>query len=304
MGLFDGINKFLGIGGGGPGPTLDQSKFDLSKQSKKYEDLLDAQRAQQEAQNAQLTGLLTQQATGQGPLANAALRTAQNRNLAQTLAMAQAQPQSALATRQLLQQRGQSSRDLAELGMQNRLQSQQALGGQLAQQANMQNQNAQLGFNVARAPVDTMKEYEQTRFGADVAKTNAIKAQQAAIGGALLSAAGQLGGAALGKPPTKASGGMVLPANNNDYGDFNVAAAGTIVRGKEVEPDDSEANDVVPHLLSAGEMVIPKTVVKQGSAAVSEFAKKLLEIEQKHGPNQHNGFAALVSMKSKLKKDK
>ncbi len=131
-----------------------------------------------------------------------------------------------------------------------------------------------------------MKDYETTRYGGDVARTNAIQAQQSAIGGALLGAGGTALGGFLGKAAPAAAGAAEKKA-----------AAGTVVQGPEVTPGDSEANDVVPHKLSAGEMVVPKSVVAGGHTAVSEFAKKLLEIESNHGPSDLNGFAALVAMK-------
>lgn len=202
------VGKVFGFdkGGSGPGPELDKRAFDLTEQAKRYENLLNEQRLYNQAANRQLTDQLQQQARGEGPLAGAQLRAAQNRNLAQTLAAAQAQNASPLATRNFLQMRGQSSRDLAELGQQERLQSQQALASQLAQQANISSSDIGQGFGLARAPVDMRADYEKQRFAGDVAKTEAIRQQQTAIGGALLSAAGQAGAAALGKSPTPKPG--------------------------------------------------------------------------------------------------
>lgn len=302
MGLFDSIGKALGFGGGGGRPTLDQSKFDLSAESKRYEDLLAAQRDKNLASSDQLTQALQQQASGQGPLANAALKSAQERNLAQTLAAAQSMNASPLSTRQVLQQRGQQSRDTAQLGMQERLASQQALGSQLQNQANMGTNYATTGFGIARAPKDLMSTYETNRFNADVARDNAIKAQQAAIGGALLGSAGT----ALGGYLSKATGGTVPGGGGGGRMllDSRPYAHGGAVKAPEITPEDSEVNDIVPTMLSGGELVIPKTVVKSGHKAISEFAKKLLEIEQKNGPHESNGYAALVAMKSKGKKDK
>lgn len=269
------MGKLFG-GGGGAGPVLDKSKFDLSKQAKKYEDISDEQRAYNQSQNRALASQLQQQATGVGPLANAALKTAQNRNLAQTLAAAQSAGASPLNTRNLLQARGQQSRDLAELSMQDRLASQQALGAQLGQSAQIAGADIGQGFGIARAPVDSMKEYEMTRFGADVARQNQIKQQQGAIGSALLGAGGSALQGYLSGPKT--------------------AAHGTIVKGHSEQSGDSVENDKVPHLLSSGEMVVPKSVVKQGPKAIKTFAQTLLELENE-SPSAINGFAALVAMK-------
>jgi hypothetical protein len=54
---------------------------------------------------------------------------------------------------------------------------------------------------------------------------------------------------------------------------------GGIVPGKAKVKGDSEKNDTVHALLSPGEMVIPRSVVKKGPEAIKSFAEKLLEKE-------------------------
>lgn len=59
-------------------------------------------------------------------------------------------------------------------------------------------------------------------------------------------------------------------------------AEGGRVPGPEVVPGDSEQNDIVDIKASAGEMVVPKTVVQKGPEAVSKFAKQ--EEEKQFNP--------------------
>jgi hypothetical protein len=294
------MGKLFG-GGGGPGPVLDKSAFDISEQAKKYEALAEANRLANQQGNQQLTGLLQQQATGQGPLANAALKTAQNRNLAQTLAAAQNAQASPLNMRNLLQQRGQSSRDLAELGMQSRLQSQQALGQQLGQQAQIGQQDVQQGFGIAKAPKDLMADFEKTRFKADTERHERIRGQQDNILSNALGAAGRIGMGYLTAGASETVPALVEVAKTGGaqggarYPSPKFAHGG-VVRGPEATDGDSNENDVLQANLSAGEMVVPKSVVEQGPKAVKSFAEKLLALEAQ-APHELNGFAALAAMK-------
>lgn len=61
------------------------------------------------------------------------------------------------------------------------------------------------------------------------------------------------------------------PKNKNNFN------CGGVVDGPEVVKGDNIKNDVVKANLSAGEMVIPKTVVQEGPDAIKEFAKEELE---------------------------
>lgn len=193
MGALGGLFKK----GDSPGPKLSQGAFDISQQAKQYEDLLAKQREQNLAASQELTTQLQQQARGEGPLAGAQLRAAQNRNLAQTLSAAQTAGASPLAARQMLQTRAQQSRDLAELGQQERLQAQQALAQQIAQQSGMSRADITTGFGIAKAPQELMADYEKARFAADVARRNAVQQQQSGILGGLLSAGSSIGAAAM-----------------------------------------------------------------------------------------------------------
>lgn len=196
------VVKALGPKAGSAGPVLDRSAFDIQQKAAEYEKLAQESRIRNLEANQRFTDALEKQSRGEGPsLATAQLKAAQNRNLAQTLSAAQAAGSSPLATRQLLQQRGQSSRDLAELGgiqrMQEQQQAQQMLGQQIGQQANIARGDIAQGFDIAKAPQEMLAGYEQARFGADVARRNAVKAQQSQMLGSLIGAGGSIGAAML-----------------------------------------------------------------------------------------------------------
>lgn len=299
------IGSVFGLGGGGgAGPKLDRSAFDISKQAKEYEDRLKQQAAATEQQNKALTEALSQQARGEGPLAGAAMRAAASRNLAQTLAAAQSTPgASPLAARQIMQLRGQQGRDLAQLGLQERLASQEALGGQLARAAETGRADIMGGFGIAKSPQEMMADYEKMRFQADLAKQQQIKQQQAGIGSALLGAAGTIGGTMIGGPLGGAIGGSLggQPIKGAQYA-VKPEAYGNVIPGKAKKEGDKIENDVELRRLSPGEMVVPRTVVEEGPKKIEKFAKKLLELE-KENPSPVNGYAALVALKKGKKRE-
>lgn len=268
------IGSVFGLNaGGGPGPKLDRSAFDISSQAKKYEDALTAEKQFNSQQNRALSEALAQQATGQGPLAGAAMRQAANRSLAQTLSAAQAAGGSPLATRNLIQARGQSARDLAELGLQEQMQAQQALGSQLARAAETGRADITTGFGIAKSPQELMADYEKIRFQGDLARRQAVQQQQNQMFGSVLDAASKLGAAALGK-----------------------AAHGAIIPGKPAKKD-SLANDTVPVLTSPGEMVVPASVVQQGPKEIKKFAEALLE---KNKTSNAGGFGSVLAAQAEL----
>lgn len=190
-------------GGGGPGPKLSKSPFDIKAPAAKYEQKANALEQQAGArteaiQAPQLLQQLRQQALGQGPsLAEAQLKSVTTRNLAQQLAAAASMRgrNPAAAQRQALQQQGAAGRDLANASGQARLQeaqgAQQLLLQQQAQADALAQQSGQQGYERAVAPQQALQDYELARFGADVNKTNQIKQQQNAILGGVLGAAGQ-----------------------------------------------------------------------------------------------------------------
>lgn len=184
-------NRGGGGGGGGPGDT------GIGDVSKKYASALEEQRLKNLEVGNELTSQLRQQAMGEGPLANAQLKSAQNRNLAQTLAAAQTAGGSPLAIRQMLQQRGQQGQELAQLGIQERLGAQQALGQQLASQAGIGRSDIMAGFDISKMPATFSHEAAMQQASLQAQKDMALKQQQSAILGSLIQAGASAGAAAM-----------------------------------------------------------------------------------------------------------
>lgn len=96
---------------------------------------------------------------------------------------------------------------------------------------------------------------------------------QAAMSGKLISAVGTIAGGAMGGP-----GGSGLSALTSAFkptpsdGKIAPASKGGVVPGEAVVKGDSEANDRVPILASPDELVIPRSVPKDGKH-MEEFAR-------------------------------
>lgn len=147
-----------------PGGAAGDDPF--ARKAAEYEQLMAESRIKNLYSQDKFTTALEKQAYGEAPsLANAQMKATQNRNLAQTLAAAQSMGASPLNMRQILNQRGESSRDMAEMGGIQRLQEQQGaqqmLGNQLGQQANTAQGFINSGFGIARAPIESAIQGEQ-----------------------------------------------------------------------------------------------------------------------------------------------
>ncbi len=312
-----------GGGGGGTAPVLDKSAFDLSKATKKYGGMTDAQikqaKQRQDFTNAANQALIQQlqgQSQGQGPsLAQAQLKAMQDRGLAQTMAAAAAQRggNPALAQRQLLMQQAQAGRANAQqgaiLGLQERQGAQQLLAGQLTAGQGQADQLAtgsiQQGFGQQQQAKQLMSQYEQQRFAADTARQNAIKSQQNGILGGILGAAGTIGGAALGSMVAPgvgtAAGASIGGSMGSSFADrapgtteggFHLSHGGEVPGEAEV-PGDSIKNDKVPAILSPGEIVIPRSIVQAGPDAAKSFVEALLKREAPAS----SGYASVAAKK-------
>jgi hypothetical protein len=189
---------------------------------------------------------LAQGALGQGPsLADAQMKLAMDRSLQQQMAMAQSQrgTNPALAGRNAAMGAAQASADIGGQAGVARLQEQRQQQGAFQQYLGGQ-QQYQLGAlgQAGQSAADSAKLIEQQR-GADMRLIGGL-----IQGGASAMAAG--GGGAK-------------------------AAQGGIVKAPEVTPGDHESNDIVPAMLSGGEVVVPKTVVEKGGKAAGEFVEAL-----------------------------
>lgn len=213
VGKFVGfMNDPLGLfkQGGESGPQLNKDPFDVKAIAKKYEDIYTKQRQDAEARSAAantpaLIADLSARAMGKGPsLAEAQLKSATNRNLAQQLAAASAMRgrNPAASQRQIMQQQGQAGRSLAQDSAIARLQEQSQAAQQLAgqqQMADVLNQNATgEGFRAALSPKQNLQQYETKRFDYDVLKTEGEKQRDAQMQAALLGSVGTAGAAMAG----------------------------------------------------------------------------------------------------------
>ncbi len=266
--IVSSVGNILGVGGNdhGPGPQLNKQPFDISKESDEYKQYFDSQRKEAEARTAAantpaLIAHLSQQALGQGPsLAEAQLKSATNRNLAQQLSLAATQRgrNPAAVGRQIFAEQGAAGRSLADQAAQARMQEATQAQNQLFQQQNAADtlaaQSAQSGFQTAVAPKTAMQNYETQRFGADVAKTNANKAQQSSILGGVLGAAGTLGAAYMTGGASLAAGGLRQPPpGTNDAFDSTMLRTGYDGgRAKDIPAGGRVKSRMVSHLADGG----------------------------------------------------
>jgi hypothetical protein len=147
-------------------------------------------------------------------------------------------------------------------------------------------------FNNELAKASGVAGVDATRANAAQAATNANNA----FTGSLLGTAGTVAGAALGGPAGAVIGNQVAktaaPKSNNASAGINAAHGGYMcyadggvahdhgicmklgghVGGEASVPGDSETNDTIPAMLSPGELVIPRSVPKDGKH-MEEFAR-------------------------------
>lgn len=279
------IGSALGIGPQRATPTLERGAFDIAPQAKKYEELLAGQREFTAGQNRALSEALAQQARGEGPLAGAAMRQAANRSLAQTLSAAQAMGGSPLAARNIIQARGQSARDLAELRLKEQQEAQQMLGQQLSRAAETGRSDITTGFGIAKSPQEMMADYAKAKYAGEMGLEAQQRKQESDILGNVLGAAG------------KAATAYFLPATAATAILGKQSAHGEIVPGVAAK-EDSKANDTEPRLVSPGEMVVPASVVQAGSKAVEKFADALLKQQQRQ-KDAPLGYGDIVALRKR-----
>lgn len=243
-----------------------------------------------QVENEQALGQqLADTALGKGPsIADANFKMTQDRNLGQMLAATKANRavNPALAGRQA-----------AMLGAQQNQQAAQGFGIQKMQEKVAgQREFADYLNNLKRNQQGYMGNLAQSQAqqaSSDAARGAADKALQ----GALITGAAGAAGTYFGGPAGGAAASNIAKTAT--------AAKGTLVQGEELTPQDSEVNDKYPHMLSAGEMVVPKTVVKEGPDAVRNFAEALLKGKKGPEPTKTNntkasGFAAVLAAQSEL----
>lgn len=284
-------------GGGSAGPVLDRTKFDYAKQ---------VDDRTKESRDASL-GLMKQlqgQAKGEGPsLADAQMKAAGNRSLQQQMAMAAAGRggNAALRQRQVMAQGAQSGREIAEQSGIARMQEQQASQNMLAQLS--QQQQAQ-DLQQVMDPAQGMMNYEQTRFAQDVARRNAVIAEQQALRGAAMSYASQAMGS--GASNSKDGGGM---------GGMMAALGGSSDRNakKDIKPGSKSISSFLDALSASdykyknpelpGRSEGPKTSVMAQDLEKSEVGRQMVK-DTPHGKmvDYGQGFAAILAAQAELNK--
>lgn len=85
------------------------------------------------------------------------------------------------------------------------------------------------------------------------------------------------------KPEEESSSGMSISPEMAKKAMSFLANKGGKVPGHARVKGDSIKNDVVPVMLSPGELVVPRTVVKEGPEAIREFAQSIMKKGGKNG---------------------
>lgn len=207
-----GVRNVLGVGdkegsnnsSGPAGKSLEESINDQVKASR-------------EAALGLITDL-QKQSRGESPsLADAQLRQAGNRALAQQLAAAASQRggNPAALQRALVMQQGQQSRDLAEQSSVAKLQERQAAQQQLG---NLTLGQQQQDLSTVLSPAQLAQQVQLSREQAQLQKDLMLRQQQTQILGSLLGGAASLGSAGITKSDEKSK--KNIKSAKNDIKDF------------------------------------------------------------------------------------
>jgi hypothetical protein len=235
----------------------------------------------------QLSGIAS--GTGANP-AQAMLSQSTGQNVAQTQALMAGQRGASQNAGLIARQAAQQGANLQQqaVGQGASLQAQQSLNalGQMGSLANTQVGQQQQALGQLQASTQGL--YGQTLGGianqnnANVASQSSVNQSNASMFGGLANMVGGIGQGLLAAPIPKAHGGMIEAPSNHvlDYFSAGGQPAG-VVPGMANVQGDSRKNDVVPAMLSPGEIVVPR------SAAVD--------------PNKAAAFAKAVAMRKGLR---
>jgi hypothetical protein len=248
-GIASAIGSFLGAGGGGAQAQLVEQP-ELVKQIQQAQTGFGGLSEQQQA----LAQALLAQTRGEGPAAQVVQRAQERAAMQGAGMLAGARGiNPALAARMAAQQAAAGQQAAVGGAGELALQSQAALGGlygQMGQQSLSQLQMLQ----------QALAAQNQARLG-NLEIQEAGRRAQAQLGGQLL-------GGAIGGASAALTGGMM----KKNQGGF--------IDGKAKVDGDSPVNDVVPALLSPGEIVVPRSAAKNEESAKA-FIESLMAREGK-----------------------
>lgn len=246
------------------------------------------------AQN-QLLAQLQQQAQGQGPNPAAAqLAQATAANTANQAALMAGQrgasANAGLVGRQIAQQGAANQQNMvgqaATMQANQQLAAQQQLGALAGQQVGQQQaalgQLGQIGLGQQGNLLGAQANYNQTQMSGQQANLQAqtqANQQRNQLIGSILGAGGAVLGGMYGGPAGAAAGAQL----GQSVAKYN----GGPINGKAPVPGDSPKNDIVPAMLSPGELVIPRSVLQSENPeqAIIEFYK-----QHKNKPEMKQGY--------------
>lgn len=312
-----------GIGEGVVGPAQqaraaqvkDRSAFDLDRFGAQYkqtraDDLSRAAQRRGESAQRERTQLIEQlqgRASGQTPsLAEAQLRAAQDRSLAQQLAAARGARggNQAALQRALVRQQGQTAAELAQQGAEARMaeqqQAQQQLGQMIVQEQQLADQLAQnylaQGFTIAQARQQAQADLEKTNLGianqTNLANLQARIGNQEAVarvGGSLFEAAGTVGAGFASQKSDKNSKKDIKKADKEvkSFLDALQAYSYNYKNPKEKGASKGKSTSVMAQDL-------------EKSSIGKSFVEKMSD--GKKGVNYAKGFGAIVAAQAHLNK--
>lgn len=179
----------------------------------------------------------------------------------------------------------QTNVNLANTTQQNQAQQINLANAQDVANQNTNTSNERTAYN-AKLPQQVFEDQYQKATGqAGVSQNQANQAtqagqQQAGLLGGLIGAGGSMGAAALAPAPVM------------------LAAHGAVVPGKPEVPGDSPRNDKVPAMLSAGEVVVPRSIAPHPELAkqfVAHVMRNKVPVKPAHPDDVRSVLDALTS---------
>lgn len=283
------------FGGGrtsGAGAYVNPNLWNIDKEAKPFQEkqqqLMEQSTGMAQAggpAGAEVLAQMGQAALGRGPsLAEAQLKAAQERNLAQQLAAARSgrgAGGSAMA-RGLMRAQGEAGRDLAQQAVESRLQERANFQNALAQAQQGARQDIGAGFELATAPKREQQQAESMRANVDMARTQARKQQQSQLLGGVLGA----GASFLASDKRAKKNAQKEEKKYEDFLDKLQAYSYEYKNPKEIGASEGRKHGIMAQDLEKSE--IGKSMVKEVGGT------KLIDIA--------SGFGAVLASQAELNK--